>query len=396
VTRKRKQRKFVPRERKSVPREKSAPADPWASAHEPAPEGDDWVECGGELIWAMGFTEGGAPYGLSVSQFRAMSHEMAPRAGWARAKWVLQQLLEAWAGPGSVAEVGWVKKLGEGLSREVFGAEVDIHAHGDTRTDAYVVALPGRDADAELDERTYKELRLLGWLARQSLPFRVPEVIGAYPLGDRRALVCRYIRGIELDLRAGKQGSVLPWQLVGEIAAAIHGLDTEALGGSLGALLPGPATRRAHGLAAVEKYLVGAREPELAAACAWAMEHLPSEQPAVLLHGDLLGQNILLCPGEPPAVVDWEYARLGDPAYDLAVVTRGSRDPFQTTGGLGKLLDVYREHGGDVTAAAVHLHELCLMASWYRQSRAERDGEGRAQQYLGQLRNILRRAERAA
>lgn len=384
----------------SAPKEqqKSVPSDPWAHAHEPEPEGDDWVECGGELIWAMGFTDGGAPYGLSVSEFRAMSYADAPRAGWARAKWVLQHLLEAWAGPGSIAEVGWVKKLGEGLSREVFGAEVDIHSQGDTRTDAYVVALPGRDADANLDARTYKELRVLGWLARQSLPFRVPEVIGAYPLEGQRALVCRYIRGIELDLRAGKQGSVCPWQLVGEIAAAIHGLDTGQgpATGALGALLPGPATRRAHGLAAVEEHLAGAREPELAAACAWAMEHLPPEQPAVLLHGDLLGQNILLCPGQPPAVVDWEYARLGDPAYDLAVVTRGAKDPFQTAGGLDKLLGVYREHGGDVTAAAVYLHELCLVASWYRKARAQRGGEAHARQYLGRLRNILRCAERAA
>jgi aminoglycoside phosphotransferase (APT) family kinase protein len=224
------------------------------------------------------------------------------------------------------------------------------------------------------------------------MPFRVPEVIGAYPLAGRRALVYRFLRGIELDLRAGRQGSVCPWELVGEIAAAIHGLDT----GALGALLPGHATRRAHALAAVEKYLAGAREPELAAACAWAMAHLPPDQPAVLLHGDLLGQNILLCPGEPTAVIDWEYACLGDPAYDLSIVTRGSRDPFKTSGGLNKLLDAYREHGGDVTAAAMHLHELCLVASWYRDARKERGGETQAQQYLSQLRNILRRAERAA
>ena len=31
--------------------------------------GDGWVECGGELIWAVGFTSGGAPYGLRVSDF---------------------------------------------------------------------------------------------------------------------------------------------------------------------------------------------------------------------------------------------------------------------------------------------------------------------------------------
>jgi aminoglycoside phosphotransferase (APT) family kinase protein len=233
-----------------------------------------------------------------------------------------------------------------------------------------------------------KELRLLGWLARQSLPFRVPEVIGGYPLAGRRALVYRFLRGIEFDLRAGTQGGVRPW----EIATAIHGLDT----GALGALLPGHATRRAHALAAVEKYLACAREPALAAACAWAMAHLPPDRPAALLHGDLLGQNILLCPGEPAAVIDWEYACLGDPAYDLAIVTRGAKDPFKTAGGLNKLLDAYRKHGGDVTATAVHLHELCLVASWYRDARKGRGGEAQAQQYLAQLRNILRRAERAA
>ena len=30
---------------------------------------DGWVECGGELIWAVGYTSGGAPHGLRVSDF---------------------------------------------------------------------------------------------------------------------------------------------------------------------------------------------------------------------------------------------------------------------------------------------------------------------------------------
>ncbi len=28
-----------------------------------------WVEWGGELIWAVGFTAGGAPFGLRASEF---------------------------------------------------------------------------------------------------------------------------------------------------------------------------------------------------------------------------------------------------------------------------------------------------------------------------------------
>lgn len=30
---------------------------------------DGWVEWVGELIWAVGFTDGGAPFGLRVSDF---------------------------------------------------------------------------------------------------------------------------------------------------------------------------------------------------------------------------------------------------------------------------------------------------------------------------------------
>lgn len=39
------------------------------------PLDSDWVEWGGELIWAAGFTSGGAPYGLLPSDFDAASLE---------------------------------------------------------------------------------------------------------------------------------------------------------------------------------------------------------------------------------------------------------------------------------------------------------------------------------
>jgi hypothetical protein len=55
-------------------------------------------------------------------------------------------------------------------------------------------------------------------------------MVGAFPDGERLALVPRYAAGVELDLRAGRQPAVKPWQVVAEIAAAIHavpGLDDE-------------------------------------------------------------------------------------------------------------------------------------------------------------------------
>jgi aminoglycoside phosphotransferase (APT) family kinase protein len=79
------------------------------------------------------------------------------------------------------------------------------------------------------------------------------------------------------------------------------------------------------------------------------------------------GQNILLDPFERPAVIDWEYAQWGDPARDLAIVTRGVRQPFQIDGGLNRLLAAYRAYGGaDVEVADVRFYELCLALGWMR------------------------------
>ena len=308
-------------------------------------------------------------------------------AGWARAKAVLERALEQRAGPGARVHVGRVTKVGDGLSREVFAAEVETSRAGSTRSGVYAALLPTRAAAADLDRRATAELGLLAQLAEIDLPFRVPAGVAVVPEAGRLALVREFIRGVPLDLRAGRQGGIRPWQVIGELAAAIHSIGADQVSGVLGGA---PATRRAHaeaGLAALDD-LGGS---EIAEAAVWAREHLPPPEPSVLVHGDLLGQNILLRPDEPTGVIDWEYSTLGEPAYDLAIVTRGVRRPFQIDGGLERLLDVYAAAGGaSVSAAQVRVHELCLAANWYRDALA-----GRAEppdQALARFRGILRRA----
>jgi hypothetical protein len=159
--------------------------------------------------------------------------------------------------------------------------------------------------------------------ADAGLSFRIPEVAGAFPDENRLALVRRFVRGVELELRIGRQ-AVKPWAIVGEIAAAVHavpGTDVEDI-------VPGAATRREHALEALSA-LAELGPVEMRDAHAWALDHLPPAEPSALLHGDLLGQNILLSVDSPRHVIDWEYARTGDPAYDLAIVTRGVKRPFQ-------------------------------------------------------------------
>lgn len=43
-------------------------AIPRLKAHDPL-DYEGWVEWGGELIWAAGFTSGGAPYGLTSEEY---------------------------------------------------------------------------------------------------------------------------------------------------------------------------------------------------------------------------------------------------------------------------------------------------------------------------------------
>jgi aminoglycoside phosphotransferase (APT) family kinase protein len=64
-----------------------------------------------------------------------------------------------------------------------------------------------------------------------------------------------------------------------------------------------------------------ARLTEAVAAAAGAMEALENlssgaDDQLVLLHGDISGANLLWVP--EPMLIDWEYARLGDPADEIA------------------------------------------------------------------------------
>jgi thiamine kinase-like enzyme len=43
---------------------------------------------------------------------------------------------------------------------------------------------------------------------------------------------------------------------------------------------------------------------------------------SVLCHNDLVAENILRVPGRELVLIDWEYAGIGDPYFDLAVVVR--------------------------------------------------------------------------
>ena len=75
-------------------------------------------------------------------------------------------------------------------------------------------------------------------------------------------------------------------------------------------------------------------------------------------------------------------------------MTRGVKPPFQVQHGRERLLEKYHGNGGaPVTLGQVALHELCLVAGWYRDSLAG-VGPQPPHEELARMMSILRRAER--
>lgn len=341
------------------------------------------MEWGGELYWAADFTSGGAPIGMTLDEMRADMVRDSD-AGWARAKRVLDMLVEGSTGTDAI-HIDRVRKIGDGSSHEVFAASVEVHPDPEGRSGSYAVLIPARSAESAPSPDPWRAWELLDHIAERTQAIRVATIKAIVPTRDGRVIVRRYLEGVPLDPRAGRQNRIRPWDVFGRVAAAIHAMDAGRL-----PALPGYATRRAHG----EALVAGLDElPELRDAHAWALDHLPPEEPASLLHGELLGQNILVHPEDAPAVLGWEHAMVGDPAYDLAVITAGARRPFQIDRGLQRLLDAYAVHGGRrIAAAEVHFHELCMAARWHREALEEGGDRARAAGRGGTVRNLLERA----
>jgi uncharacterized heparinase superfamily protein len=110
------------------------------------------------------FTAGGAPIGLSEREFRQIGAQREAGAGWARAKVLLAWAFGACSSPGSDVQVGRVTRVGDGLSRQVYAAHVDLSPDPDHLSDVWAVLLPNRQASPEECRRWVREVWTLGQL----------------------------------------------------------------------------------------------------------------------------------------------------------------------------------------------------------------------------------------
>jgi aminoglycoside phosphotransferase (APT) family kinase protein len=93
-----------------------------------------------------------------------------------------------------------------------------------------------------------------------------------------------------------------------------------------------------------------------------------------LVHGDLKHDNVLVCgagAARPVVVVDWEMARIGDPAWDLAALAvrlpmaASSDDPWSepVCAGVARLLGAYAAASG-LPAAALARRMVLFAGAW--------------------------------
>jgi thiamine kinase-like enzyme len=272
---------------------------------------------------------------------------------------------------------------GRGATFEVLGGGITNH-NAKVRVDGDVLVLrvAGRDTDLlGIDRQAEYEA------TRAAAAVGVgPEVVAfVEPEGW---LVTRFIEGRILAQEELRQPEKL--RDVAEALRLVH----------LGAALPS----RFDSFRVVEDYLEttlrrGAQQPEdweWASGIAARIERMRAEAPVVPCHNDLLNANFI-DDGERLRIVDWEYAGMGDPCFDLAnFAVNHELDPAQRS----ELVAAYSGERSDEDQRAV---ELMRFMSDFREamwgvvqtvvSALDFDFAGYAAEHFARLRRIAAEPE---
>ena len=263
-----------------------------------------------------------------------------------------------------------------------------------------------RLAKVERELRTRKEAivcvhgeaRTLQALERLNFPYATPRFIclvredSEQPIG----LIETALDGIVLKYCSNVNEPARLLKVIAQVAAAVHKLPKSEF-----THLKVRVDSRAHAMELLEELPPAIFDEFEGAAQArdWILNHLPDERQSAVLHGDLLPQNLLAddYSADKIAVVDWQEAKIGDPAYDLAVVTRGARKPLGVGRGLERLVDIYNELAEEgVPVYAVVVYELLFHLDWLADAvkrRAQKQIGGHAPEHFAEsVGSIFRRA----
>jgi aminoglycoside phosphotransferase (APT) family kinase protein len=305
---------------------------------------------------------------------------------------------------------GRLDSMNRGLFHENYVFMVDDpNCDADLRDQPFMIRLLAQKFDWQHDEtahsRIAREAETLKRLARSEFLLDAPRHV-CDVVEDERLIgfIETVIPGVTLEsLRL--PGSV---EYLAQALAAVHALSVDHFDH-----LPRSESRRQHLVSRLRELdwrCLKSCDPALQAR-EWIENHLPPDDPPVVLHGDIQTHNLLAVIDWESAtldegsatyeeqwkigVVDWQTTRIGDPSYDFAILTHGQRKVARDPGGLRKLLAAYHEYGGrPLSADDVHCHELVLIMSWLQSSLDEEDGTQPADHYSQLLTGLLRRISR--
>ena len=107
--------------------------------------------------------------------------------------------------------------------------------------------------------------------------------------------------------------------------------------------------------------------PALEWALRWLERQAPATRQLVLVHGDFRTGNFLVGEAGLRGILDWEFARWGDPLEDVgwfsARCWRFNRYD-RRAGGLGELADFARGYGRELAPEALHYWEVMAHVRW--------------------------------
>ena len=150
------------------------------------------------------------------------------------------------------------------------------------------------------------------------LGYPAPEVLQWGTADARPYMVLKFVEGRSL-FDAGSRLSAfrrVPAQLA-DLMIALHRLDAAPVREALTAT----STRfgldaRARALSEIHASFAAAGHRAGGDLCTWLDQHQPDRGPQVVCHGDLHALNVIV--NGHTAVLDWELAAIGDPAFDIA------------------------------------------------------------------------------
>lgn len=250
----------------------------------------------------------------------------------------LQAMLDAHACGAPALKVTGFSRAGSGYSKDTFF--LDAH---DQNGSAVPLVIRRDLPFGPTNTTVADEFSLLQALAKKDLPIAEPLFLERQLLGTS-AMIVRRIGGTPgIDSEQQPKQVLAICDQLAAIMAQLHNIDPAEAGLAIDA--DPAATLRAYICTWRDHWLQHREEssPTIALALNWLMENVPANLESVsIIHGDIGFHNMLIENGHVSALLDWEFAHVGEPAEDLEYC-RQAIEPLMPW---SAFMERYIAHGG--------------------------------------------------